>query len=140
MLCGAAAQHASPRQAARTPRYPLPLTHVYLLPCVQIGWPASILNLFWGVLIWKREAEKALESSGMAYTILRPGGMERPTDAYKNTHNLVLSPKNTTFGGQVSRLQVAELVGAVLDNPELSANKWVVWRARRMEEQGGPEQ
>eukprot|EP00967_Tisochrysis_lutea_P100039 scaffold148915_cov18-Tisochrysis_lutea.AAC.2 len=93
--------------------------------CMQVGWPASILNLFWGVLIWKREAEKALESSGMAYTILRPGGMERPTDSYKETHNLKLSPKNTTFGGQVSRLQVAELVGAVLNNPELSANKWV---------------
>ncbi|KAF5835146.1 hypothetical protein DUNSADRAFT_7821 [Dunaliella salina] len=89
----------------------------------KVGWPASILNLFWGVLIWKREAEKALENSGMAYTILRPGGMERPTDSYKETHNLKLSPKNTTFGGQVSRLQVAELVGAVLNNPELSTNK-----------------
>jgi hypothetical protein len=97
-----------------------------------------------GVLLWKREAEKALESSGMRYTIVRPGkdaeqlqlmawrshpapvqgsnttcttdvatsalmpagGMERPTDSYKKTHNLVLSKRDTTFGGQVSRLQV----------------------------------
>jgi uncharacterized protein YbjT (DUF2867 family) len=77
------------------------------------------------VLFFKREAEKALETSGMAYTILRPGGMERPTDSYKNTHNMKLSPRDTTFGGQVSRLQVAELVGACLDNPDLAANKYV---------------
>lgn len=90
---------------------------------MQVGWPASILNLFWGVLFFKREAEKALEKSGMAYTILRPGGMERPTDTYKDTHNMKLSPKDTTFGGQVSRLQVAELVGGCLDFPDLAANK-----------------
>lgn len=40
----------------------------------KIGFPAAILNLFGGVLIWKRETEKVLENSGMAYTIVRPGG------------------------------------------------------------------
>lgn len=39
----------------------------------KLGWPAGVLNLFGGVLLWKREAEKALEASGMAYTIVRPG-------------------------------------------------------------------
>jgi uncharacterized protein YbjT (DUF2867 family) len=42
----------------------------------KIGFPASILNLFWGVLFWKREAEKALEASGMNYCIVRPGGAQ----------------------------------------------------------------
>jgi hypothetical protein len=37
---------------------------------------------------------------------LHAGGMERPTDTYKRTHGLVLKPRDTTFGGQVSRLQV----------------------------------
>ena len=32
--------------------------------------------------------------------------MERPTDAYKETHNLVLANEDTYFGGQVSNLQV----------------------------------
>lgn len=32
--------------------------------------------------------------------------MERPTDAYKETHNLTLSLDDTLFGGQVSNLQV----------------------------------
>lgn len=40
----------------------------------KLGFPAGVLNLFWGVLLFKREAEKALEGSGMAYCIVRPGG------------------------------------------------------------------
>jgi hypothetical protein len=46
-------------------------------------------------------AEEALERSGMSYCIVRPGGMERPTDDYKRTHNLTLKPRDSTFGGQV---------------------------------------
>ncbi|KAG2438644.1 hypothetical protein HXX76_005191 [Chlamydomonas incerta] len=89
----------------------------------KLGWPAGVLNLFGGVLLWKREAEKALEASGMAYTIVRPGGMERPTDDYKKTHNLTVKPRDSTFGGQVSRLQVAELVAAACANPAVAENK-----------------
>lgn len=40
------------------------------------------------------------------HQIVRPGGMERPTDAYKETHNLTLALDDTLFGGQVSNLQV----------------------------------
>lgn len=54
---------------------------------------------------------------------VRAGGMERPTDAYKKTHNLVVARRDTTFGGQVSRLQVAELVAASLVTSDLAANK-----------------
>jgi hypothetical protein len=42
--------------------------------------------------------------------------MERPTDAYKETHNLVLAPEDTYVGGQVSNLQVAELIGCMAAN------------------------
>lgn len=87
--------------------------------------------MFWGVLIWKRKAEEVLLASGIPYTvsscefaieifdldnlllifvvlfqIVRPGGMERPTDSYKETHNITLSLEDTLFGGQVSNLQV----------------------------------
>lgn len=54
------------------------------------------------------QAEDALKKSGMAYTIVRPGGMEKPTDSYKKTHNLVLAKADTYFGGQVSRLQASK--------------------------------
>ena len=89
----------------------------------KFGWPAGILNLFGGVLIFKRQAEKALEASGLRYVIVRPGGMERPTDEYKLTHNVKILPRDSIFGGQVSRLQIAELVAAAVANPELAENK-----------------
>ncbi|KAF9609395.1 hypothetical protein IFM89_015736 [Coptis chinensis] len=91
----------------------------------KIGFPAAILNLFWGVLIWKRKAEEALIASGLPYTIVRPGGMERPTDAYKETHNVSLSKEDTLFGGQVSNLQVAELMAFMTKNRDLSYCKVV---------------
>eukprot|EP00891_Asterochloris_glomerata_P001297 jgi/Astpho2/1297/Aster-06173 len=89
----------------------------------KFGWPASALNLFWGVLKWKKMAEEALEASNMSYLIVRPGGMERPGDDYKRTNNMRLENRDKLFGGQVSRLQVAELVAAAVSNPDLAENK-----------------
>ncbi|KAI3675215.1 hypothetical protein L1987_84801 [Smallanthus sonchifolius] len=91
----------------------------------KFGFPAAVLNLFWGVLCWKRKAEEALLASGIPYTIVRPGGMERPTDSFKETHNLTLSPGDTLFGGLVSNLQVAELLAFMAKNPDLSYCKVV---------------
>lgn len=91
----------------------------------KIGFPAAILNLFWGVLIWKRKAEEALIASGLPYTIVRPGGMERPTDSYKETHNIVLANEDIYFGGQVSNLQVAELIASMAKHRKLSFCKVV---------------
>eukprot|EP00884_Botryococcus_braunii_P021214 jgi/Botrbrau1/7777/Bobra.0159s0205.1 len=91
----------------------------------KFGLPASLLNLFGGILTQKRRAEVALEQSGIPYVIVRPGGMERPTDAYKRTHNVKLATRDKLFGGQVSRLQVAELVAAAVANPDLAENKVV---------------
>ncbi|KAG7011687.1 Protein TIC 62, chloroplastic [Cucurbita argyrosperma subsp. argyrosperma] len=84
----------------------------------KIGFPAAILNLFWGVLLWKRKAEEALIASGLPYTIVRPGGMERPTDTFKETHNTTVSPEDTLFGGLV-----AELMACIAKNPGLSCYK-----------------
>eukprot|EP00468_Gymnochlora_sp_CCMP2014_P006085 CAMPEP_0167762020 /NCGR_PEP_ID=MMETSP0110_2-20121227/12510_1 /TAXON_ID=629695 /ORGANISM="Gymnochlora sp., Strain CCMP2014" /LENGTH=279 /DNA_ID=CAMNT_0007648797 /DNA_START=146 /DNA_END=985 /DNA_ORIENTATION=+ len=82
-------------------------------------WPAGILNLFWGVLFQKAKAEKALKSSGIPYTILRPGGMERPKDDFKYTHNLECYTADSLSGGVVSRRQVAELAAAAVMNPDV---------------------
>lgn len=67
----------------------------------KIGFPAVVLNLFGGVLTQKRRAEEALERSGLSYLIVRPGGMERPKDNFKLTHNLTVKRRDSTFGGQV---------------------------------------
>merc|ERR1719262_207608 len=66
------------------------------------------------VLKWKRVGEEAVVASGVPYTILRPGGMEKPGDDYGNAHNLVFAEEDTRFGGQVSRLQVAQVAAEAL--------------------------
>lgn len=33
------------------------------------------LNLFWGILFWKKQGELAVQRSGLTYTIVRPGGL-----------------------------------------------------------------
>ena len=91
----------------------------------RFGWPASVLNLFWNVLEHKRTAELALVNSGMAFTIVRPGGMERPTDDFEDSNGIVLCAEDTTFGGQVSRKQVAQLCVHCLSAPAEAGNKVV---------------
>ena len=93
----------------------------------KFGLPASLLNLFWEVLKWKRVGEEAVVASGVPYTILRPGGMEKPGDDYGDTHALVFAGEDTRFGGQVSRLQVAQVAAEALRlGPEGAAANKVV--------------
>jgi hypothetical protein len=47
--------------------------------------------------------------------------MERPTDAFKETHNLVVAAEDTYVGGLVSNLQVAELIGFMANNRKAAA-------------------
>lgn len=49
--------------------------------------------------------------------------MEKPTDDHKLTHQTLLVPADTRFGGTISRLQVAEVVAEAIGAPALAANK-----------------
>lgn len=91
----------------------------------RIGFPASVLNLFWGVLSWKRQTEVKLINSGLNFFIVRPGGMEKPTDDFDQTHNMKLHLPSTTFGGQISRKQIASLCVASILNPDLVKDRVV---------------
>jgi uncharacterized protein YbjT (DUF2867 family) len=54
------------------------------------------LNLFWGVLIFKKQAELALARSGLAFTVVRPGGLKsalRPGEA--EAGQVVMAPAGT---------------------------------------------
>ncbi|KAG4385190.1 hypothetical protein GLYMA_12G046132v4 [Glycine max] len=51
--------------------------------------------------------------------------MEQPTDAFKETHNITLSREDTLFRGQVSNLQIAELMAVRAKNRDLSYCKIV---------------
>ena len=51
--------------------------------------------------------------------------MERPTDDHEKTNGMTLYAEDTTFGGQVSRKQVARLCVTSLEKPDASAFKVV---------------
>eukprot|EP00871_Galdieria_phlegrea_P005387 jgi/Galph1/584/GphlegSOOS_G5397.1 len=89
------------------------------------GFPAAFLNLFGGILYWKHKSEQYLINSQLPFTIIRPGGMERPKDDFGKTHQGRLWPADTQFNGLVSRLQVAQLTTQIIQKPSLSIGKIV---------------
>jgi uncharacterized protein YbjT (DUF2867 family) len=62
------------------------------------------LNLFWLILVWKKQAEEYLKRSGLTYTIVRPGGLKNED----NTDSIVMSSADTLFDGSISRTKVAQ--------------------------------
>jgi len=93
------------------------------------------LNLFWGVLFWKKRGEEEIQRSGIDYTIVRPGGLKSSVADMKNPldlGNVVVEPGGT-YGlpelgkmkgqkkfpeGPVLRSSVANLCVEALVNPE----------------------
>lgn len=71
------------------------------------------LNLFWGVLYWKQQAEDYLKNSGVAYTIVRPGGLKNEN----NNQAIVMSAADTLFEGSISRQKVAEVCAEAVVQP-----------------------
>lgn len=63
------------------------------------------LNLFWGILYWKQQAEDYLKGSGVAYTIVRPGGLRNEDDE----RAIVMSSADTLFEGSIPREKVADV-------------------------------
>lgn len=61
------------------------------------------LNLFWGILYWKQQAEEYLKNSGVTYTIVRPGGLKNEP----NSEAIVMSSADTLFEGSIPREKVA---------------------------------
>lgn len=71
------------------------------------------LNLFWLVLFWKKQAEKYIQSSGIPYTIVRPGGLKDED----NSDNILMSQADTLFDGSISRAKVAQVCVEALSQP-----------------------
>lgn len=61
------------------------------------------LNLFWLILVWKKQAEEYLQKSGLTYTIVRPGGLKNE----ENQFPLVMESADTLFEGSLPRVKVA---------------------------------
>jgi uncharacterized protein YbjT (DUF2867 family) len=63
------------------------------------------LNLFWLILWWKQQAEQYLKTSGLNYTIVRPGGLKNED----NPNPVVMSGADTLFDGSIPRQKVAQV-------------------------------
>lgn len=71
------------------------------------------LNLFWGVLYWKQQAEDYLKQSGVPYTIVRPGGLKNEN----SDQAIVMSAADTLFEGSIPRQKVAQVCVEALIQP-----------------------
>lgn len=88
------------------------------------------LNLFFGILFWKKRAEEVLQRSGITYTIVRPGGLLDQPRAGSVVQPIAMGPADA-YGlpprkapGSILRSQVAEVcLAAVVD--EGAENKTV---------------
>ncbi|WP_088243695.1 NAD(P)H-binding protein [Calothrix rhizosoleniae] len=63
------------------------------------------LNLFWLILVWKKQAEEYIQKSGLTYTIVRPGGLKNEN----NTDPVVMQSADTLFEGSIPRQKVAQV-------------------------------
>lgn len=71
------------------------------------------LNLFWLILVWKRQAEQYLQNSGLTYTIVRPGGLKNTEDQFP----IEMAKADTLFEGSITRTQVAQVCVEALFDP-----------------------
>ena len=78
------------------------------------------LNLFWLILVWKKQAEEYLQKSGLTYTIVRPGGLKNED----NSDAIVMTGADTMFENSIPRTKVAQVCVEALFQPA-SRNKVV---------------
>ncbi|RCJ33627.1 epimerase [Nostoc punctiforme NIES-2108] len=63
------------------------------------------LNLFWLILLWKKQAEEYIQKSGLTYTVVRPGGLKNED----NSDRIVMQSADTLFDGSIPRQKVAQV-------------------------------
>ncbi|MBE9201121.1 MULTISPECIES: NAD(P)H-binding protein [unclassified Nodularia (in: cyanobacteria)] len=72
------------------------------------------LNLFWLILVWKKQAEEYIQKSGVTYTIVRPGGLKNED----NSDAIVMQSADTLFDGSIPRQKVAQVAVESLFEPD----------------------
>jgi uncharacterized protein YbjT (DUF2867 family) len=90
------------------------LDHFVLISSMGVTHEDHYLNkAFDNVLKWKLKGEQVLRSSGVSYTIVRPGGL---TDENGGQHE-ILFKQGDKDGGLISRTDVARVCVAALEIP-----------------------
>ena len=90
------------------------IAHFVLVSSLCVSRFFHPLNLFGLVLFWKKQAENYLCSSGLNYTIVRPGGLRNDD----KPDAIVISGADTLFEGNIPRVKVAQVCVEALFYPE----------------------
>lgn len=90
------------------------IEHFILVSSLCVSKFFHPLNLFWLVLYWKKQAESYIQSSGVPYTIVRPGGLKNED----NSDNIIMSNADTLFEGSIPRPKVARVCVESVFMPE----------------------
>ncbi|MEG4997408.1 NAD(P)H-binding protein [Microcoleus sp. B4-D4] len=96
------------------------IEHFVLVTSLCVSQFFHPLNLFWLILVWKKQAEEYLQKSGLTYTIVRPGGLKNED----NSDAIVMSSADTLFENSIPRTKVAQVCVEALFEPT-SRNKIV---------------
>jgi uncharacterized protein YbjT (DUF2867 family) len=89
------------------------IEHFVLVSSMCVSQFFHPLNLFWLILYWKKQAEEYLQKSGLAYTIVRPGGLKNED----NSDIIFTSSADTLFEGSIPRIKVAQICVEALIQP-----------------------
>ncbi|UKO96698.1 NAD(P)H-binding protein [Nostoc sp. UHCC 0870] len=81
------------------------IEHFVLVTSLCVSQFFHPLNLFWLILVWKKQAEEYLQKSGLNYTIVRPGGLKNED----NADAIVMQGADTLFEGSIPRQKVAQV-------------------------------
>jgi uncharacterized protein YbjT (DUF2867 family) len=81
------------------------IEHFVLVSSLAASQLFHPLNLFWLILVWKKQAEEYLQRSGLTYTIVRPGGLKNED----NTNPIIMQSADTLFDGSIPRQKVAQV-------------------------------
>jgi len=85
--------------------------------------PAEYYGGFWDTYFGAKEAsERALQASGLSWTILQPGELLHES----GRGQVELAPTGSLPIGAVTRDDVAAVVVAVLDHPDAAGHRWEV--------------
>lgn len=99
-----------------------------LVSSIGVDELLSPFNLFGGLAFWKKQAEEALQRSGMDYTIVRPGGLRSQLPSGQKAGGVVMAgpsqygllPGKRFPTGSILRSQVAECCVEALVEPAAS--------------------
>jgi uncharacterized protein YbjT (DUF2867 family) len=81
------------------------IEHFVLVSSLCVSQLFHPLNLFWLILLWKKQAEEYIQKSGLTYTIVRPGGLKNED----NPDAIVMQSADTLFDGSIPRQKVAQV-------------------------------